>query len=70
MYKPSKTYIARLNREGQLDLAEYSRIKEIYLVHIEDLAGGYLKMLKESIQLEDTRWLGTTSKPCRNTYKC
>ena len=45
-YKPSRTNMARLKLEGQLDMVEYSRITVPDSVHMGDPAGGYVEMLK------------------------
>ena len=45
-YKPSRTNMARMKLEGQLDVVEYSRITVPDSVHMGDPAGGYLEMLK------------------------
>ena len=46
-YKPSRTNMARMKLEGQLDVVEYSRITVPDSVHMGDPAGGYVEMLKE-----------------------
>ena len=48
-YKPSRTNMARMKLEGQLGVVEYSRITVPDSVHIGDLAGGYVEMLKARI---------------------
>ena len=45
-YKPSRTNMARMRLEGQLDVVEYSRITVPDSVHMGDPAGGYVEMLK------------------------
>ena len=45
-YKPSRTNMARMRLEGQLDVVEYSRINVPDSVHMGDPAGGYVEMLK------------------------
>ena len=45
-YKPSRTNMARMKLEGQLDMVEYSRIIGPDSVHMGDPAGGYVEMLK------------------------
>ena len=45
-YRPSRTNIARMKLEGQLDVVEYSRITVPESVHMGDPAGGYVEMLK------------------------
>ena len=45
-YRPSRTNMARMKLEGQLDVVEYSRITVPELVHMGDPAGGYVEMLK------------------------
>ena len=45
-YKPSRTNLARMKLEGQLDVVEYSRITVPESVHVGDPAGGYVEMLK------------------------
>ena len=45
-YKPSRTNMARLKLEGQLDVVEYSRITVPDSVHMGDPARGYVEMLK------------------------
>ena len=45
-YRPSRTNIAKLKLEGQLDVVEYSRVTVPESVHIGDPAGGYVEMLK------------------------
>ena len=44
-FKPSRTNMARMKLEGQLDVVEYSRITVPDAVHMGDPAGGYVKML-------------------------
>ena len=44
-YKPSRTNMARMKLEGQLDVVEYSRITVPDSVHMGDPAGGYVEML-------------------------
>ena len=45
-YKPSRTNMARVKLEVQLDVVEYSRITVPDSVHVGDPAGGYVEMLK------------------------
>ena len=45
-YKPSRTNMARMRLEGQLDMVGYSRITVPDSVHMGDPAGGYVEMLK------------------------
>ena len=45
-YKPSRTNMARMRLEGQLDVVEYSRITVPDSVHMGDPAGVYVEMLK------------------------
>ena len=45
-YKPSRTNMARVNLEGQIDVAEFSRITVSVSVHKGGPAGGYLEILK------------------------
>ena len=45
-YRPSRTNMARLKLEGQLDVVEYSRVTVPESVHMGDPAGGYVDMLK------------------------
>ena len=45
-YKPSRTNMARMKLEGQLDVVEYSRITVPDSVHMGDPAVGYVEMLK------------------------
>ena len=45
-YRPSRTNIAKLKLEGQLDVVEYSRVNVPESVHMGDPAGGYVEMLK------------------------
>ena len=45
-YRPSRTNMAKLKLEGQLDVVEYSRVTEPESVHRRDPAGGYVEMLK------------------------
>ena len=45
-YKPSRTNMARMRLEGQLDVVEYSRITVPDSIHMGDPAGGYVEMLK------------------------
>ena len=45
-YKPSRTNMAKMKMEGQLDVFEYSRITVPESVHMGDPAGGYLEMVK------------------------
>ena len=51
-YKPSRTKIARMKLEGQLDVVEYSRITVPDSVHMGDPAGGYVEMLSARKILE------------------
>ena len=39
-YKPSRTNMARMKLEGQLDVVDYSRITILVSVHMSDPAGG------------------------------
>ena len=48
-YKPSRTNMAKMKLEGQLDMDEYSRITVPKSVHMGDPAGGYLEMVKTRI---------------------
>ena len=45
-YKPSRTNMAKMKLEGQLDVFEYSHITVPKSVLVGDLAGGYLEMVK------------------------
>ena len=45
-YRPSRTNMARMKLEGQLDVVEYSRVTVPESVHVGDPAGGYVEMLK------------------------
>ena len=45
-YRPSRTNMARIKLEGQLDVVEYSRVTVPESVHMGDTAGGYVEMLK------------------------
>ena len=45
-YRPSRTNMARMKLEGQLDVVEYSRITVPESVHMGDPAGGYMEILK------------------------
>ena len=45
-YKPSRTSMARMKLEGQLDVVEYSRMTVPDSVHMGDPAGRYVEMLK------------------------
>ena len=45
-YRPSRTNMAKLELEGQLDVVEYSRVTVPESVHMGDPAGGYVEMLK------------------------
>ena len=45
-YKPSRTNMARMKLEGELDVVEYSRVTVPDSVHLGDPAGGYVEMLK------------------------
>ena len=45
-YKPSRTNMARMKLEGQLDVVWYSRITVPDSVHVADPAGGYVEILK------------------------
>ena len=45
-YMPSRTNMARMKLEGQLDVVEYSRVTVPESVHMGDPAGGYVEMLK------------------------
>ena len=65
-YKPSRTNMARIKLEGQLDVVEYSRITVPDSVHVGDLAGVMWRCWRRGIPREGTWWLGTRSKPCRS----
>ena len=45
-YRPSRTNMARMKLEGQLDVVEYSRVTLPESVHMGDPAEGYVEMLK------------------------
>ena len=45
-YRPTRTNMAKLKLEGQLDVVEYSRVTVPESVHMGDPAGGYVEMLK------------------------
>ena len=45
-YKPSRTNLAEIKLEGQLDVVEYSRITVPESVHMGDPAGGCMEMVK------------------------
>ena len=45
-YRPSRTNMAMLKLEGQLDVVDYSRVTVPESVHMGDPAGGYVEMLK------------------------
>ena len=45
-YRPSRTNMAKLKLEGQLDVVEYSRVTVPKSVHMGDPAGFYVEMLK------------------------
>ena len=45
-YRPSRTNMARMKLEGQLDVVEYFRITVPESVHMGDPARGYVEMLK------------------------
>ena len=45
-YRPSRTNMAWMKLEGQLEVVEYSRVTVPEWVHIVDPAGGYVEMLK------------------------
>ena len=45
-YRPSRTNMAKLKLEGQLDVVEYSRVTVPESVHMGDPAWGYVEMLK------------------------
>ena len=45
-YRPSRTNMAKLKLEGQLNVVEYNRITVPESVHMGDPAGGYVEMLK------------------------
>ena len=45
-YRSSRTNMARMKLEGQLDVVEYSRITVPESVNMGDPAGGYVEMLK------------------------
>ena len=45
-YKPSRTNMAQMKLEGQLDVVEFSRITVPDSVIMGDPAGGYVEMLK------------------------
>ena len=45
-YRPSRTNMAKLKLEGQLDVVEYSRVTVPESIHMGDPAGGYVEMLK------------------------
>ena len=44
--RPSRTKMAKLKLEGQLDVVEYNRVTVPESVHMGDLAGDYVEMLK------------------------
>ena len=44
-YRPSRTTMAKLKLEGQIDVVEYSRVNVPESVHMGDPAGGYVEML-------------------------
>ena len=46
MYKSSRTKMAKMNLEGQLDVVDYRRITVPESVHMGDPAGGYVEILK------------------------
>ena len=48
-YRPSRTNLAKMKLEGQLDVVEYSRVTVPESVHMGDPAGGYVEMLKARI---------------------
>ena len=48
-YKASRTNMAKMKLEGQLDMDEYSRFTVPKSVHMGDPAGGYLEMVKTII---------------------
>ena len=45
-YRPSRTNMAKMKLEGQLDVVEYSRVTVPESVHMGDPAGGYVEILK------------------------
>ena len=45
-FKSSRTNIAKMKLEGQLDVVEYSRITVPESVHMGDPVGGYVEILK------------------------
>ena len=45
-YRPSRTNMAKLKLEGQLDVVEYSQLTVPESVHMGDPAAGYVEMLK------------------------
>ena len=45
-YRPSRTNMAKLKLEGQLDVVEYIRVTVPESVHMGDPSGGYVEMLK------------------------
>ena len=53
-YKPSGKNMAKMKLVGQLDVVEYSCIRLPESVHMGDLAGGYLEMVKASTPREGT----------------
>ena len=45
-YKPSRTNMAEMKLEGQLDVVEYSRTTVPESVHMGNPVGGYIEMVK------------------------
>ena len=45
-YKPSRTNVAKMKLEGQLDVVEYSCITVPESIYMGDPAGGYMEMVK------------------------
>ena len=52
-YTPSRTNIARMKLEGQLDVVEYSRITVPESVHMGNPAGGHVETLRREVPRED-----------------
>ena len=47
-YKPSRTNLAKMKLEGQLDVVEYSCVTVPDSIHMGDPAGGYMEMVRAS----------------------
>ena len=65
-YKPSRTNMARMKREGQLGVIEYSRITVPDSVHMGDPAGDYVEMPKARKSARGHLMAWERSEPCKS----